>query len=220
MGVASILQRTRICTWPVITSARPSCRKRRISSSSTTATAAAIPVFYCYWYYCCYAAIATARLLLLLLLLQLLVWPEYAAAVTAYSWEQFSNLLCDFRTNEILQCRLQTYGGCPTWVPTPYSSEPSPFGWPLSPNDWSALATQLSNARQGFLGSCGKMDASKFARGLGSPPVTKASRTCHIGPKKYLATLAALTGLSSGGHGLPAERICTAEVEIWMTSRC
>ncbi|CAE7023005.1 METTL21C [Symbiodinium natans] len=33
--------------------------------------------------------------------------------------------------------RLQTYGGCPTWVPTPYSSEPSPFGWPLSPNDWS-----------------------------------------------------------------------------------
>ena len=89
MGVASILQRTRICTWPVITSARPSCRKRRISSSSTTATAAAIPVFYCYWYYCCYAAIATARLLLLLLLLQLLVWPEYAAAVTATPGSSF-----------------------------------------------------------------------------------------------------------------------------------
>ncbi|CAK9015140.1 Carbonic anhydrase 14 (Carbonate dehydratase XIV) (Carbonic anhydrase XIV) (CA-XIV) [Durusdinium trenchii] len=33
--------------------------------------------------------------------------------------------------------KLQAYGGCPMWDNTSFSDEPSPFGWPLSPNDWS-----------------------------------------------------------------------------------
>ena len=33
--------------------------------------------------------------------------------------------------------RLQSYGGCPHWENSSFSDEPSPFGWPLTPNDWS-----------------------------------------------------------------------------------
>lgn len=39
--------------------------------------------------------------------------------------------------------RLQNYGGCPQWENTTFSDEPSPFGWPLSPNDWSFSEQRL-----------------------------------------------------------------------------
>lgn len=39
--------------------------------------------------------------------------------------------------------RLQSYGGCPQWKNTSFSDEASPFGWPLSPNDWSFSEERL-----------------------------------------------------------------------------
>ena len=59
----------------------------------------------------------------------------------AQPWVNFTQL-CE---------RLQAYGGCPRWESTTFSDEMSPFGWPLTPNDWSPGAQKICfGAKVGF----------------------------------------------------------------------